>query len=36
VRDKKVYVDEIYDGYTKGDGYNEFVYSVIEINEPED
>lgn len=34
VSEKRVYVDEVMDGYTKGDGYDQYVYSVIEFNEP--
>lgn len=36
VAERRVYVDEVYDGYTKGDGYDYYVYSVIEIPEAED
>ena len=35
VSEKWVYVDDVMDGYTKGDGYDQYVYSVIEFNEPE-
>ena len=35
VAERRVNVDEVYDGYTKGDGYDYYVYSVIEIPEPE-
>lgn len=36
VREKRVYVNEIFDGYTKGDGYDQHVYSVIKFDQPED
>lgn len=36
VSEKWVYVDDVMDGYTKGDGYDQFVYTVIEFDEPED
>lgn len=36
VSEKWVYVDDVMDGYTKGDGYDQYVYTVIEIGEPED
>ncbi|NBP15272.1 hypothetical protein EBU95_12860 [bacterium] len=36
VSEKRVYVDDEIEGYTKGDGYDQFVYTVIEIPEPED
>lgn len=36
VAERRVDVDEVFDGYTKGDGYDYYVYSVIEILEPED
>jgi hypothetical protein len=37
VSERWVYVDSVlsYDGYTKGDGYDQYVYTVIEIPEPE-
>lgn len=36
VAEKRVHIDEIFDGYTKGDGYDYYVYGVIEIQKPED
>jgi hypothetical protein len=36
VSEKWVYVDDVMDGYTKGNGYDQFVYTVIEFDEPED
>lgn len=36
VSERWVHVDEVIDGYTKGDGYDQFVYSVIEFNGPEE
>jgi len=36
VSEKRVYVDDEIEGYTKGDGYDQFVYTVMEVPEPED
>jgi hypothetical protein len=37
VSDRWVYADdEIFEGYTVGDGYGYFVFTVIEIDLPED
>jgi len=36
VSDRKVYIDSEMEGYTRGDGYEEYVYTVLEIPEPED
>jgi hypothetical protein len=36
VSEEWVYVDNVVPGYTQGDGYDQFVYTVIELPEPDD
>lgn len=36
VAEQWVYVNGEIEGYTKGDGYDQYVYTVLELPEPED